>query len=96
MVPMNFLRAGTTADYVDTGTWAVKAIEEAKRVGSVNVTGSTKDDQYSRIPTQAELQLSPAASAVHITTNNTIEERNGRRCLRSAMCRSWPTPRPTF
>ena len=50
MVPMNFLRAGTTADYVDTGTWAVKAIEEAKRVGSVNVTGSTKDDQYSRIP----------------------------------------------
>ena len=36
MVPMNFLRAGTTADYVDTGTWAVKAIEEAKRVGSVN------------------------------------------------------------
>ena len=50
MVPMNLLRAGTTADYVDTGTWAVKAIKEAKRVGAVNVTGSTKADQYSRIP----------------------------------------------
>jgi phosphoserine aminotransferase len=73
MVPMNLLRAGTAADYVDTGTWAVKAIEEAKRVGSVNVTGSTKADKYSRIPTQAELRLSPAASYVHITTNNTIE-----------------------
>ena len=73
MVPMNLLRAGMAADYVDTGTWAVKAIEEARRVGSVNVTGSTKADKYNRIPTQAELRLSPAASYVHITTNNTIE-----------------------
>jgi phosphoserine aminotransferase len=61
------------ADYVDTGTWAVKAIEEAKRVGTVNVTGSTKAEKYRRIPAQAELRLSPAASYVHITTNNTIE-----------------------
>jgi phosphoserine aminotransferase len=73
MVPMNFLHEGATADYVDTGTWAVKAIEEARRVGTVNVTGSTKADQYSRIPTQEELRLTPGASYVHITTNNTIE-----------------------
>jgi phosphoserine aminotransferase len=73
MAPMNLLRAGTVADYVDTGTWAVKAIEEAKRVGTVNVTGSTKAEKYRRIPAQAELRLSPAASYVHITTNNTIE-----------------------
>jgi phosphoserine aminotransferase len=37
------------------------------------VTGSTKADQYSRIPTQEELRLTPGASYVHITTNNTIE-----------------------
>jgi phosphoserine aminotransferase len=73
MAPMNLLRAGTVADYVDTGTWAVKAIEEARRVGTVNVTGSTKAERYSRIPAQTELHLSPAASYVHITTNNTIE-----------------------
>ena len=73
MAPMNLLRAGTVADYVDTGTWAVKAIEEAKRVGTVNVTGSTKAEKYRRIPAQTELRLSPAASYVHITTNNTIE-----------------------
>jgi phosphoserine aminotransferase len=73
MAPMNLLRAGTAADYVDTGTWAVKAIEEARRVGTVNVTGSTKAEKYSRIPAQTELDLSPAASYVHITTNNTIE-----------------------
>ena len=40
MVPMNLLTPGATADYIDTGTWADKAIKEAKRVGTVNVTGS--------------------------------------------------------
>jgi phosphoserine aminotransferase len=73
MVPMNLLGAGQTADYIDTGSWADKAAKEAKRVGSVNVTGSTKGDQYSRIPEPSELKLSPGAAYVHITTNNTIE-----------------------
>jgi phosphoserine aminotransferase len=73
MVPMNLLQPGTTADYVDTGTWAVKAIEEARRVGTVNVTGSTKAEKYTRIPAQAELGLTAGSSFVHITTNNTIE-----------------------
>jgi phosphoserine aminotransferase len=73
MVPMNLLHAGQTADYIDTGTWADKAIKEAKRVGTVHVTGSTKADNYNRIPGQKELTLSPGAAYVHITTNNTIE-----------------------
>jgi phosphoserine aminotransferase len=72
MVPMNLLQGGT-GDYVDTGTWAVKAIEEARKVGTVNVIGSTRADKYNRIPTQAELDITPNASYVHITTNNTIE-----------------------
>jgi phosphoserine aminotransferase len=72
MVPMNLLRGGT-ADYVDTGTWAVKAIEEARKVGGVNVIGSTEADKYSRIPTPAELHFRPDASYAHITANNTIE-----------------------
>jgi len=73
MVPMNLLGAGRTADYVDTGSWADKAAKEAKRVGTVNVTGSTKADNYSRIPTPGEVTLTRGAAYVHITTNNTIE-----------------------
>jgi phosphoserine aminotransferase len=73
MVPMNLLGAGQTADYIDTGSWADKAVKEARRVGSVNVTGSTKADNYSRIPLPGELKLTPGAAYVHITTNNTIE-----------------------
>ena len=73
MVPMNLLGAGATADYVDTGSWSDKAIKEARKVGTVNVTGSTKGDNYTRIPSQGELTLTPGAAYVHITTNNTIE-----------------------
>jgi phosphoserine aminotransferase len=69
---MNLLQGGT-ADYVDTGTWAVKAIEEARKVGGVNVIRSTEADKYNRIPTPAELHFRPDASYAHITTNNTIE-----------------------
>jgi phosphoserine aminotransferase len=73
MVPMNLLGAGATADYVDTGSWAEKAIKEARKIGTVNVAATTRADQYARIPTQAELTLTPRAAYVHITSNNTIE-----------------------
>jgi phosphoserine aminotransferase len=73
MVPMNLLGAGQTADYIDTGTWADKAVKEATKVGRVNVTGSTKADHYNRIPAPHEITLTDPAAYVHITTNNTIE-----------------------
>src|SRR5437868_2446743 len=73
MVPMNLLTAGSTADYIDSGSWADKAIKEAKRVGSVNVAATTKAENYSRVPRQDELKLTPGAAYVHMTSNNTIE-----------------------
>jgi phosphoserine aminotransferase len=73
MVPMNLLPVGSTADYIDTGTWADKAIKEAQKVGTVHVTGSTKADNYNRIPSPDEIVLTPGAAYVHCTTNNTIE-----------------------
>jgi len=73
MVPMNLLGAGAIADYLDTGSWADKAIKEARKVGSVNVAASTKADGYSRIPSASELSLTPGAAYVHMTSNNTIE-----------------------
>src|SRR4029078_1311995 len=44
MVPMNLLPEGSTADYIDTGSFADKAIKEARRLGSVNIAASTKGD----------------------------------------------------
>jgi phosphoserine aminotransferase len=73
MVPMNLLTTGATADYVDSGSWAEKAIKEAKKVGTVNVAATTKNENYSRVPKQSELRLTAGAAYVHITSNNTIE-----------------------
>ena len=73
MVPMNLLAQGSTADYIDTGSWAEKAIKEAKKVGAVNVAATTSADNYSRIPAQSELKLTKGAAYVHMTSNNTIE-----------------------
>jgi phosphoserine aminotransferase len=73
MVPMNLLTAGATADYIDGGSWAEKAVKEAKKVGTVNVAATTKAENYSRLPRQAELKLTPGAAYVHMTSNNTIE-----------------------
>src|SRR5215212_10047105 len=73
MVPMNFLPADGTADYILTGSWGKKALKEAKRVGAVNVAASMADGGFTRCPSRDEMSLSPDAAYVHITSNETIE-----------------------
>ena len=73
MVPMNLLAPGQTADYIDSGSWGEKAVKEARKIGTVNVAATTKAENYSRIPAQSELTLTPCAAYVHMTSNNTIE-----------------------
>jgi len=72
MVPMNLLAAGATADYIVTGSWSKKAVKEAKKVGAVNVAATTEPENFTRIPRQDELKLTPGAAYVHFTSNNTI------------------------
>jgi len=72
MVPMNLLTPGTTADYILTGDWGKKALKEAKRVGTTHVAATTEAGNFKEIPTQSELRLTPGASYVHMTSNNTI------------------------
>lgn len=72
MVPMNLMAEGQKADYIVTGVWSQKAVSEAKRVGSVSIAGTTEEGNFSRIPRQDELTLSPDAAYVHVTSNNTI------------------------
>ena len=73
MVPMNLLTEGSTADYINTGSWAEKAVKEAKRVGNVHVTGLPEGGPFDRIPTDAECEFTPGSAYVHMTSNNTIE-----------------------
>jgi phosphoserine aminotransferase len=73
-VPMNFLPPGTSADYLMTGVWSEKALDEAKLVGQARIAATTvlPDKRYVRVPRQDELQLDPKAAYVHLTSNNTI------------------------
>ena len=73
VVPMNLLHPGQSADYAVTGVWAEKAFAEAKLVGEVHAAADTREgDRYTRVPTQAELQLDPKAAYFHYTSNNTV------------------------
>ena len=71
-IPLNLLRGKASADYVNTGEWAKKAIKEAKRYGAVNVVASAEDRQFTYAPPQAAWKLDPNAAYVHYTSNETI------------------------
>jgi phosphoserine aminotransferase len=68
MVPYNLLQK--KAAYLDTGSWASKAIKEAKLFGEVEVVASSKGSNYSFIP--RDFKVPTDADYFHITTNNTI------------------------
>ncbi len=70
MAPFNFLSVDGYAAYTDTGTWANKAIKEAKMLGNVKVLASSKDANYNFIPKDYEIPSD--ADYFHITSNNTI------------------------
>jgi phosphoserine aminotransferase len=72
MVPMNLLSEGMTADYLVTGAWSSKAVDEAKKFGKVHVAATTKAEQFTRIPRVEEIVPTPGAAYVHMTSNNTI------------------------
>lgn len=72
MIPMNLRRPGKSADYIDTGSWASKAIKEAKLTGATNVIWSDKENNYIRTPKPGELNFTPDAEYVHICSNETI------------------------
>jgi phosphoserine aminotransferase len=72
MVPLNLLGAGQTADYVNSGAWAAKALKEAGKVGSVNVAADCAEELPARMPAPDEPALTADAAYLHLTSNETI------------------------
>lgn len=68
MVPFNLLRK--KAAYLETGTWAVNAIKEARLFGEVDVVASSKDANFTYIP--KGFTIPQDADYFHYTSNNTI------------------------
>lgn len=69
-IPMNLLNENAMAAYTETGTWAGKAIKEAKLFGQVDIVASSKGNNYTSIP--KNLLVNPHSAYLHITTNETI------------------------
>ena len=70
-IPMNLLE-GETADYAVTGSFSGKAADEARKYGTVHIAADTGSTGHDRIPTQAELNLTPGAKYFYYCANNTI------------------------
>ncbi|MDZ7739838.1 MAG: 3-phosphoserine/phosphohydroxythreonine transaminase [Bacteroidales bacterium] len=68
MVPMNLMK--NKSAYLNTGSWASKAIKEAGLFGEVDVVASSEDANFNYIP--KDYKIPSDADYFHITTNNTI------------------------
>ena len=70
MVPMNLLPDGCSADYIVTGLWSLKAVQECNKIGKANVIASSQDNYFNYIP--KEYSQNSDSKYLHITSNNTI------------------------
>ena len=71
MVPLNLMKEkGGKAAYTNTGTWAKKSINEAKKLGEVIVVGDSSDKNYNYIP--YGYTIPSDVDYFHCTSNNTI------------------------
>lgn len=67
-VAVNYLEK--KAAYLDTGTWAHKALKEAQGLGDAYAIACSKDKNYNYIPKGFDIPAD--LDYLHITTNNTI------------------------
>ncbi len=72
MIPLNLMTGSHKADYVVTGSWAKKAMKEAKKFGDVRVAASSEEDTFTYIPELTKDDFRPDADYVHVCFNNTI------------------------
>lgn len=71
MIPLNLLENGT-ADYAVTGNFARIAMKEAKKYGDIRIAATSEPDNFTYIPHQSELVLTPDAKYFYYCANNTI------------------------
>ena len=72
MIPMNLLGSGKRAVYLNTGTWAKKAIKEAEKLGSIEVAYSSEGTSFNRVPSPDEYTVGNDAEYLYLVSNNTI------------------------
>jgi phosphoserine aminotransferase len=70
-VPLNLAAENTLTDYINTGSWSTKAIQEAEKLGkTARVIASSEDENFTYIPD--DYKTNSDAAYLHVTSNNTI------------------------
>lgn len=70
MAPMNLRPAGASADYIVTGVWSKKALQEAQKLGPARAAADLKASNYNGVP--ASLDLDSSAAYLYYCSNETI------------------------
>ena len=73
LLAMNLLGKNKQADYVQTGHWSTRAINEARRYGDINIVASSEVSGFDHIPEQSKWSLNNKAAYCHITSNETAD-----------------------
>src|SRR5687767_740170 len=71
-VPLNLAQPGAVVDYVVTGNWGEKAVQEAERYAKVNVAATGKATKFTAIPDPKTWRVSDSAAYLHYTPNETV------------------------
>ena len=71
-IPLNIAPPGSVVDYVVTGNWSEKAVQEAQRYVDVNVAATSKATNFTTIPDPSTWKLSKNAAYLHYTPNETV------------------------
>jgi phosphoserine aminotransferase len=72
MFPLNLRLPSQTGAYVNTGSWAGKAVKEAKLTGETVTVWDGKAEQFTRAPRPDEIATPADAAYLHICSNETI------------------------
>ena len=72
MVPLNLTDSGDAADYVVTGSWGKKAVNEAAKQCDARTIADSSACRFTDIPDESGWQRSDNAAYLHITSNETI------------------------
>lgn len=73
MVPLNFLSRSSSCDLVLSGSWAKKALADARLVGKANVIFDGSANKFTTLPDAKAVRPTAGSVYLHITSNETIE-----------------------
>lgn len=72
MLPMNFGFKGI-ADYVLSGSWSKKAINEASKITNINIVASSESSNFDHVPNEETWKCSENSAYLHYVANETIQ-----------------------